>query len=67
MPRRIGWCPPSAPLGAGAKAIGEITRQVEHFAEPVADRQSRMIGTKRGLPFERAQQLLSDRVVVGMA
>jgi len=47
--------------------MGEIARHIEHFAETAADRGTRMIGTKRGLPFERAQQLLSDRMVVRMA
>src|SRR5215813_796616 len=51
-------------ITGGGEAFGEIARQVDHFAETVADRGTRVIGTKRGLPFERAQQLLSDRMVV---
>ena len=40
---------------------------IVHLAEALADRRARMIGAQRGIPFQRAQKLLADAVIVGMA
>ncbi len=54
-------------MAGRSKAMGEFQRMLAHVAEALADRRTRMIGLKRGLPFQGAQQLLTDRVIAGMA
>jgi hypothetical protein len=53
--------------GAGAQDDSQHGRLLVHLAERGANRGTRMVGPQRILPFQRAQQLLPDRVVVGMA
>src|SRR5882757_2813128 len=48
-------------------AAREVSGVIAHLLEPVADHGPRVVGTKRGVPFQGIQQLLLDPVVVRMA
>ncbi len=54
-------------VGGRADADRQIERLVVHFHEQFANYRTGVLGMKRAVPFERAQQLLLDRVVARMA
>jgi len=48
-------------------SVGQVDRALAHLLEQLADNRTRVLGTKRAIPLQGAQQLLPDRVVVRMA
>ena len=52
---------------ARSDAIRQVGGMIVHLLEQVTDQGTRVLGMKPGVPFQGAQQLLPDRVVVRMA
>ena len=51
----------------GPDAVRQVDRMIVHLPEPVANQGTRVLGMKRAVQLQGAQQLLPDRVVVRMA
>jgi hypothetical protein len=54
-------------LCTGMNSFCQLGGETVNLGEQVADYRASVLGTKRRLPFERAQKLLTDSMVVRMA
>lgn len=52
---------------ARPEAVRELDRMIVHLREQIADQRTRVLGAKRVVPFQSAQEFLPDSVVARMS